>query len=134
MESRLPTDATAAPVPAIAQLVDRQLQTLSGQPIVWTGQVWPGQSMEWQIEEDRSEDAAEVASQAWTSKLRLTLPNLGEVELRVGLRDERLSVRVVSGAEHVASFRESAEVLRNALSARGLSLTNLEVAPVGDDA
>ena len=134
MESRLPADASPAPIPAIAQLVDRQLQTLSGQPIVWTGQVWPGQSMEWQIEEDRSDDAADVASQAWTSKLRLTLPNLGEVELRVGLRDERLSVRVASGAEHVASFRESAEVLRNALSARGLSLTNLEVGPVGDDA
>jgi hypothetical protein len=132
-ESRSSADATSVPTPAIAQLVDRQLQTLAGQPIVWTGQVWPGQTMEWQIEEDHSGDSPET-QQAWTSKLRLTLPNLGEVELRVGLRDERLSVRVISGAEHVPSFRESAEVLRNALAARGLSLTALDVAPVGDDA
>lgn len=133
-EARLPSDTPAAPVPAIAQLVDRQLQTLSGQPILWTGQVWPGQSMEWQIEEDRSDDAGEGPSQAWMSKLRLTLPNLGAVELRVGLRNEQLVVRVVSGADHVTTFRDSAEALRTALSARGLRLTALEVGPHGDDA
>jgi len=133
MEARVPSDASPTPVPAIAQLVDRQLQTLSGQPIVWTGQVWPGQAMERQIEEDRSEDTADAPSEAWTSTLRLTLPNLGEVELRVGLRDERLSVRVVSGEAQVPSFRASAEALRSALSARGLSLTDLDVTAVGDD-
>jgi len=133
-ESRSSPEATSTPVPAIAHLVDRQLQTLAGQPIVWAGQVWPGQAMEWQIEEDHTEASPDAPVQAWTSKLRLTLPNLGEVELRVGLRDERLSVRVISGAEHVLSFKDSAEVLRLALAARGLSLTALEVAPVGDDA
>jgi hypothetical protein len=133
-ESRASLATTSTPGPAIAHLVDRQLQTLAGQPIVWNGQVWPGQTMEWQIEEDAPEDSPDVATPAWTSKLRLTLPNLGEVELRVGLREERLTVRVISGAAHVPSFKESAEVLRHALAARGLSLTALEVAPVGDDA
>lgn len=132
-ESRSSLDATSPPSPGIAQLVDRQLQTLAGQPIAWSGQVWPGQTMEWQIEKDQSEEQHDMPLQAWTSKLRLTLPNLGEVELRVGLQGERLSVRVISDAEHVPSFRESAEVLRNALAARGLSLTALEVAPDGDD-
>jgi hypothetical protein len=133
-ESRSSLEAASSAVPGIAQLVDRQLQTLAGQPIVWSGQVWPGQTMEWQIEEEPSDSPQDMPTQAWTSKLRLTLPNLGEVELRVGLRGERLSVRVISGAAHVPSFRESAEVLRNALAARGLSLTALEVAPDGDDA
>jgi len=133
-EARSSVDANSPPAPAIAQLVDRQLQTLAGQPIAWSGQVWPGQTMEWQIEEDQSDEAQDMPNQAWTSKLRLTLPNLGEVELRVGLRDERLSVRVTSGVEHVPAFRESADVLRSALAARGLSLTALEVGPDGDDA
>jgi predicted secreted protein len=45
-----------------------------------------------------------------------------------------LSVRVTSGVEHVPAFRESAELLRSALAARGLSLTALDVGPDGDDA
>ncbi len=133
-ESGSNQEAISLPAPAIAQLVDRQLQALAGQPIVWSGQVWPGQTMDWQIEEDGPGESPDAPTQGWTSKLRLTLPNLGEVELRVGLREDRLSVRVIPGTEHVPAFRESAEELRHALAARGLSLIALEIAPDGDDA
>jgi len=125
-------DAAPALPPVIAHLVDRQLQTLSGQPVLWTGQVWPGQAMEWIIEEDSTPDPDETASDGWISRMRLTLPTLGEVELRIGLRDDRLTVRVVSGEAHVASFRDSADVLRTALAARGLALTAFDAAPLGD--
>jgi hypothetical protein len=120
-----------AMTPQVAHLVDRQLQTLAGQPVTWSGWAWPGQWLDWTIEEDRSDDPGQEggseADGAWTSKLRLTLPALGVVELRVGLRDDRLAVRVVSDADATDAFRQGAEALRAALAVRGLTLAGLQV-------
>lgn len=122
---------TGAMTPQVAQLVDRQLQTLAGQPVTWSGWAWPGQWLDWTIEEDAAEhagqDVGDEAAGAWTSKLRLTLPELGVVELRVGLREDRIAVRVVSDADATDAFRQGSEALRTALAARGLTLTGLQV-------
>lgn len=124
--------------PQIAHLVDRQLQTLSGQPVTWSGFVWPGQWLDWTLEEDAREGAAQStvdeASTAWTSTLRLTLPALGVVELRAGLNQDRLTVRVVSQPGATDAFRQASETLRTSLAARGLTLTGLQVSADDDTA
>lgn len=124
-----PKDAVPpALTPAVAAVVDRQLQALSGQPFVWTGQAWPGQPLEWTIEE-QAEDSGGGVERVWASRLKLTLPRLGEVDVRVSLRGDQLAVRVVPRPEHAAEFGEASEGLRGALAARGLVLGALKVEP-----
>jgi len=116
--------STALP-PGIATLVDRQLQNLGTQQIHWSGPVWPGQTMEWEVREEGHDTADPSAPPAWTSRLRLELPRLGAVEAVLRLRGGALSVelRVPDGAR--AEVGAGAAALRDSLDARGLSLEAL---------
>ncbi len=68
-----------------ARLAGRQLVMLDGGPFVWQGQAWPGQGLEWRVEEEAGGgEGPDGEANAWRTELRLTLPRLGEV--RAGLR------------------------------------------------
>lgn len=117
--------ATPPLPPGIATLVDRQLQNLGTQQIHWSGQVWPGQTMDWEVREEGRETADPSAPPAWTSRLRLELPRLGTVEAVLRLRGGALAVelRVPEGAR--AEVGAGTAALRDSLDARGLSLDSL---------
>lgn len=93
---------TANPLHA---LLTQQLQVLESPQFAWKGEIWPGQPIEWQVrqEDERSTDRNPLSTGAddarnWESRLRLTLPNLGALDIHIRLdAAQNFSIRVVPG-------------------------------------
>lgn len=121
---------TAEPVhPQTVGLVRQQLEILDTRQLVWFGQVWPDQSMEWRIEEDRKQPgSAPDAPGVWKTSLRLTLPRLGAVTALLSIQgdDVRVAFREVSDDTSSAIAGEQ-HALRAAFDRAGLQLLDLRV-------
>jgi hypothetical protein len=117
--------------PDLAPLVRQQLDALATQNYVWQGQVWPGQQMQWEIEEDRSnrQGTAEDAPQQWYTRLKLTLPILGGIDavMRLGA-DNSINVSLATDSDTSRQRLVAAgEGLRRQLEGAGLNLAGLAV-------
>jgi hypothetical protein len=88
------TDADAAPAAEIRPLavpeelrtlVQQQLEAGASNRLVWMGEVWPGQTMDWEIHRDEKGTASAELPDVWQTRLRLELPQLGVVDVRMQL-------------------------------------------------
>lgn len=109
-------------------VVHQQLDAMATQNYLLTGQAWPGQLFQWEIEDPWHEDGGEARGddtpQEWNSTLSITLPNLGGVEARLQLTAQGVSVRLLADeAQAVNALDEAREQLRSALEAANLPLT-----------
>jgi hypothetical protein len=123
--------------PEALPLVRQQLDALATQNFSWQGQVWPGQEMRWEIEEDgtRREQTGEETSSNWQTRLRLTLPNLGDVEAQIRLQGNQISVVLAAGSNEIRELlRTSTAALRSQLDDAGLSLASVGVGAKKDEA
>lgn len=116
--------AAAAPpaLPAELQtLVQQQLDVAATQHIVWRGEIWPGQLLDWEIEtEERPPDlAGEEAAETWSTTLRLSLPGLGHVDAVLRLTPEKVSL-AMTAAEGAETLRSGLPALADAFVAAGL--------------
>jgi hypothetical protein len=132
---------TGASQPAIANpalavpdelrpLLQQQLDTAATQRMAWHGEVWPGQSLDWQIEpDDRRPDAGPTdAERGWTTSLRLVTPRLGEIEARLSLTPQgaRIAIATPVGAS-AADMLDAAPALEKSMAAAGVPLLALQV-------
>ena len=114
-------------------LVQQQLDAAATQRVNWQGEVWPGQSMQWQISRDAPDQAAAIndTEQHWNTSLALTTPRLGRVEATLGIAGN--SVRIKLAADSVASVTALSGHLTSlisALEAAGLNPVGLQVQDV----
>lgn len=123
---------TAAPIAEkLLPIVHQQLDTLATHQAVWQGQVWPGQMMEWEIEdpttdERETRDGDGDPEPYWNSTLRLTLPSLGGIEARLHLTPAGVAVRLVADDNGTREALQSGESrLADALAAANVPLTGL---------
>jgi len=119
-----------APIPErLLPLVHQQLDALASHQYVWQGQAWPGQPMEWIIEDpERDGGDGEPAEQGWNTTLRLTLPRLGSIEAHMHLTAAGVALRLRSDDEaSIIALDADAAALAEALEAAGLKLTGLVV-------
>lgn len=111
-------------------LVQQQLDAAGSQRLMWHGEVWPGQSMQWQLEwQDRSGgNAGEGPDEPWITKLRLTTPRLGALEasLHLGVSGVRVAMATAS-TEGAARMRAASAQLESALEAAGVPLRGFAV-------
>lgn len=127
-----PSTAEAAPDfeappalhPAAAPLVQQQLNALEARHIVWSGQIWPGQPMRWEIEETQDEAPrapGAPAARAWQTRVDLQLPQLGRVSALLTLGARGLQLRLAAELEPTRALlaAQSAE-LGAALAGAGL--------------
>lgn len=123
--------AASEPVhPQATQLVQQQLQTLDTRQLVWQGQVWPGQEMYWEIEEEpnRSGGEAEYEADAWQTRLSLQLPAMGGVSARIAFVQGALRLEIL--AEQTGSvelMRSRQAQLVQGFQAAGLSLAGVSI-------
>ena len=117
--------------PQTQHLVQQQLEALATQNFSWQGQVWPGQEMHWEIDEDatkRPQSDNEQATQ-WSTRLRMTLPNLGEIDAQIRLNGNQMTLMMSAGDAAVRDLmRASSLTLRNQLDEAGLTLASMGVA------
>jgi hypothetical protein len=141
---------TAQAIPAQLQaLVQQQLATLAQGAVVWAGQAWPGQELEWRIEpDDSSPSGADAApsQRAWTSVLRLDLPRLGQLVVTLQLSGaapagdagagavpsaaSHLRVRVEHASQAGRALHAHGGEFRQALRDAGLQLDELALRPL----
>lgn len=121
-------DAGAPLSPAVATLVDRQLQFVGSNQIQWAGSLWPGQRMEWTVEEETAGGGREGEDEtAWSSRLKLDLPRVGTIEAVLRLTGSAVRISLVVPPEQRQDIADALPELREALEARGLQLQGAEV-------
>lgn len=115
-------------------MVQRQLDTLATHQMSWQGQVWPGVQMQWDIfdpEEyaSRQQDGEDDDSaKFWRSALRLSMPNLGNVEVQLVLSPQGLKVSIDTDSQASADdIRGAGPNLQESLEASGVHLLQLKV-------
>jgi hypothetical protein len=121
---------TGDPVhPQATALVQQQLETLDSRQVVWSGQVWPEQSLEWRIEEESRQDHASVETPpAWKTSLRLMLPRLGDVNAVLTVAGSDVRITLAAAAPDARSdLRAGEPALRAAFERAGLTLLGVAV-------
>ena len=122
--------------PQTQPLVQQQLEALATQTFSWQGQVWPGQDMHWEIDEDayRQGQHSEESAERWATRLHLTLPNLGEVDAQIRLQGNQITLSMnADSAETRNLMRLSGVALRSQLDEAGLTLASMGVGVLTDD-
>lgn len=117
--------------PQAQALVQQQLEALATQNFSWQGQIWPGQEMRWEIEEDaaRRDTGSDETAAKWATQLHLTLPNLGSVDAKIRLQGNEITLSMTAGSEETrALMRASGIALRSQLDQVGITLSSMGVA------
>lgn len=115
-----------------AQLIPLQLDALEQQRVLWRGELWPGQQLEWEISKDAPDDghgpAAPDVEPSWQSVVRFELPLLGKVSGAIRLVGQRLQMQLRTETNAAAlALRMHGGQLEEALSAAGSTLESLTV-------
>jgi hypothetical protein len=125
--------STTPTVPdGIRPLVQQQLDAVATQRLAWSGEVWPGQSMDWTIERELIEEREATVESGdplqWSTSLRLTMPRLGTVGATLQLSGDKLRLRLTTDDDHAASdLRLQAPALTQALASAGLTLQAVDI-------
>jgi hypothetical protein len=115
-----------------SQVVNKQLDALENQTIRWSGNIWPGQQMDWQLafeqEETSQSPTNESEDQIIVSVIELTLPNLGKVQARLTLGDKALTIQFKAEKPQTESlFQQEIADLKKTFNANGQELKAMEV-------
>lgn len=128
----MPSDAPAASNLIAAQtqqIVQQQLVALANQQFSWQGQIWPGQEMRWDIQEEQTPaGTGQPENSQWTTSLQLDLPNLGGIVANISIYNGELnlSIKTELAATREIMHRESSD-LRHHMAGTGLSLASLGI-------
>jgi hypothetical protein len=113
-----------------------QLEALQRQALRLAGPAWEGQELRLEIARDRERpgEAADghEATGLFQATLALELPRLGTLQARIRVMDRTVGVQIESA--HAGALVPGLGALAEALSAHGLSLIELRVAPLAQEA
>jgi hypothetical protein len=116
--------------PQAAALVRQQLEVLDLRQLVWQGELWPGQTLRWEVEEREGEGSA-PGEREWATRVHLTLPRLGEVEARLRLTAQGVQVDILATPETAPRLGAQVKALRAGFERAGLLLAQVRVATHG---
>ncbi|MDX9838540.1 MAG: flagellar hook-length control protein FliK [Azoarcus sp.] len=132
--SALGTDATISKAGPVAErtlpVVHQQLDALATNQYAWHGFAWPGQKIEWIIEDPRGErEGGENDTPAeWNTTLRLTLPRLGGMEAQLHLTPAGVALRLrADDPDTIAALEAGQHELAESLEAVAVPLTGMVV-------
>ena len=117
-------------------LVAKQLEVLETKKLHWHGLAWPGQVMDWLVEvkpklgnDEDTKTAKELdENQAISSKLQLTLPNLGRLEVMITYEAERLKIKIhTDNVTSQATLLSKQQCLQDAFNRQNQSLVALNI-------
>ncbi len=110
------------------KLISLQLDTLEQRRIMWQGELFPGQPLEWEISDDTPEQKPDQSEpeKSWNSTVRFTLPSMGSVSATIRLTGDHVQVQVNTNNEGTAStLRNHGKLLADALDSAGTTLDSL---------
>ncbi|MGZ0018054.1 flagellar hook-length control protein FliK [Nitrosomonas sp. wSCUT-2] len=115
----------------IIPLVQQQLNTLETGHLLWRGEVWQGQLMEWEIDEhpqnDDNRNDNDPAEQ-WRTKIKLSMPQLGEIIATIGFNSKGIKISLqTSEAETANLLKINQTPFTTDLKSAGLNIQSVEV-------
>lgn len=114
-----------------AGMIRLQLDALEQRKVIWQGEFWPGQEIEWEVEDDtpRQKKAyGEVQQSSWQSVLKVNLPLLGAITATMRLTGDTVQVQLGAGDEEATSLlRQFGPELVLALGQAGAKLDYFRV-------
>jgi hypothetical protein len=119
-------------------MINLQLAAHEQGQVAWQGLLWPGQPMQWEISRDAphrepSRDGGDEAAPTWQSRLRLSMPGMGDIGATIVLSGDRVAMRIEPAqADAAALLQAHAQQLVDGLAAAGTPLTALAIAPGAD--
>jgi hypothetical protein len=136
--------ALAGPDLTAAQMINQQLHTHEQGKVMWQGEAWPGQPMQWLVERQQDDDGGkggrregrdgDAADAVWRSGVRFRFPMLGKVAANVTLVGDQVHIAVQSDSEDTAAtLRAWAGALQQAMDAAGAPLASLAIKAEGGD-
>ncbi|NDP47815.1 MAG: flagellar hook-length control protein FliK, partial [Sulfuriferula multivorans] len=114
----------------------QQLQVLESPQLAWRGELWPGHTLEWQIKQgvdpqkdDPNTALAQAEKDGWESHLKLTLPQLGTLNVFIKLdAQQAFSIRMVpEQADTAPLLQHNQHQLIEQLTAAGCILQSFKV-------
>ncbi len=117
-------------------LLSQQLQVLESPQFGWRGEIWPGQTLEWQLRQETdteqghaNADASDDAGRGWESRLKLNLPQLGTLTVHIRLdAQQAFSIRMMPEQPEVeALLQQNRGQLAERLATAGCTLQSLSV-------
>ncbi|MDE1942440.1 MAG: flagellar hook-length control protein FliK [Betaproteobacteria bacterium] len=120
------------PVPPHLQaLVQQQLQALETGHLLWQGQFFPGQYMQWELWREPGQGGGKGSGQQeapWTTSIRMDLPNLGPVNARLQWAAGGVHVALTAASEQTRTLmNNSRPQLLSALAAAGVPVSGTTV-------
>jgi len=117
-------------------LVQQQLDAAATQRMAWHGEVWPGQTLDWQIEPDEQRTGGEQSDseRGWITSLRLVTPRLGEIDARLSLTPQGARITLATPTDtSAADLRSAAPSLEKSMATAGVPLLALQVKRVAEE-
>lgn len=114
----------------LTPIVQQQLDALATQNYAWQGQIWPKQTMWWEISDSQKRTANGTEDEArWRSRIKLNLPNLGEIDAIINLQiDSGITLNVTaSSPTGEALLTDQLVTLQGQLEAIGLQLKQAQI-------
>jgi hypothetical protein len=111
-------------------LLRQQLDILENGHLQWQGEIWPGQTIEWDTVRERmgeSEDDTTTRYPVWKTSIRLTLPNLGFISAVLRLGECGVEVRLAAAEASAAILRTGAGHLVAGLDSAGIRLSSMGI-------
>lgn len=120
-----------AVTPETGHLVQRQLDTLEQRQFMYTGQAWPGQLVQWQIQPEEGgerEGNGKQEMRAWHTSLAMSLPALGGLAARLRMVGNQVQLTFdTDNPEAAALIEQYRQQLAGSMEAAGLALASLQV-------
>lgn len=116
--------------PRIMPIVREQLATLQTGQLLFQGELFPGQPLEWRVAEREADgkQGQDSDETPWETSLALSLPHLGKVGASLTLRGTQVSLQLEVDRSGTAQLLEEGRgELVEQLAAAGLSTQSLEV-------
>ena len=117
------SDAALPIAKELLQLVQQQLHTLENHHLIWQGQIWPGQQMQWEIQGEPEHQTKEQDERQWSTEIELALPRLGDVHARLIFANSGLRLTLhAADTTTVELFNRSLPALKDTLAGADIPL------------
>jgi len=118
------------PIVEQARLLNQQLDTMEQRRILWQGELFPGQALEWEISDESPKGKSDEppTQPVWNSTVRFSMPTLGAISATIRLTGDHVQLQIRTADEETAqTLREHGPQLASALDIAGTTLDALLV-------
>jgi len=124
----LPESKSQGIPPHLQPLVQQQLNALETRQMMWQGNVWPGQDMQWEVHEQAPQTPSREEQRQWVTQIQLDLPNLGAVAATLRFNSAGLSLTLNADTPQTRAVLGNASTrLVSALSDAGIPVLSTQV-------